>query len=160
MTPAVVEPVTLIYKLNNRLVGRSLEGLTDDEMWQAGPGGGNPIAWLLGHITESRIGLLAALGRPTETGWGRVFSRGSVRGAPTSYPSRAAIEASWHATHGRMREAFDAVTDGQLAAPPTIELPGAKTLADQAAFFAFHESYHVGQIGYVRKFLGHSAIAG
>ena len=99
-------------------------------------------------------------GRPTETGWGRVFSRGSVRGAPTSYPSRAAIEASWNATHGRMREAFDAVTDGQLAAPPTIELPGAKTLADQAAFFAFHESYHVGQIGYVRKFLGHSAIAG
>jgi hypothetical protein len=28
------------------------------------------------------------------------------------------------------------------------------------AFLAFHEAYHMGQLGYVRKWLGHSALAG
>lgn len=37
--------------------------------------------------------------------------------------------------------------------------PGAKTLADQVAGFASHDSYHVGQMGYVCKALAYPAIA-
>ena len=37
---------------------------------------------------------------------------------------------------------------------------GVRTFADQVAFGAFHESYHVGQMGYVRRQLGHSAVVG
>jgi uncharacterized damage-inducible protein DinB len=60
-----------------------------------------------------------------------------------------------------MRDAFAALTPDQLQQPPAgPRLPGANTVADQLAFFAFHESYHVGQIGYVRRQLGHSSIAG
>ena len=34
------------------------------------------------------------------------------------------------------------------------QLSGAKTVADQLAFFALHDTYHVGQMAYVRKALG------
>ena len=53
------------------------------------------------------------------------------------------------------------VTEADLAAPATGRpLPGANTVIEKLAFIAFHESYHVGQIGFIRKQLGHSSIAG
>jgi hypothetical protein len=158
--PGAIEPVSLIYKLNNGLITRSLDGLSDADIWRVTPGGGNPIGWLLGHLTESRVGLLMALAHPMETGWGKLFGRGSVLADPSAYPTRDAIEGVWRATHGRMRDAFAALTDERLASPSTIDVPGAKTLGDQIAFVAFHEAYHVGQIGYARKQLGRSTIAG
>jgi uncharacterized damage-inducible protein DinB len=157
----MLEQIAFIYKINNGLVKRALEGLSDDQVWQAPPGGGNPLGWLLGHITETRTGLLYAFGRRIEGGWsGRRFSRGSMLEARSSYPSRAEIEARWNATHAAMRDVFAAFTPEQLAAPATIQLPGTTTMADQTAFVAFHESYHVGQMAFVRKQNGHSAIAG
>src|SRR5687767_13576896 len=157
----MLHPIGLIYKLNNGLVSRSLDGLSDDEVWQPPPGGGNPVGWILGHITETRVALLGLLGRTAATGWTPAFTRGSVRADRASYPSRQTIEVAWQNTHAGMRDAFAALTPEHLqqpaAGPP---LPGANTVADQLAFFAFHESYHVGQIGYVRRQLGHSSIAG
>lgn len=41
-----------------------------------------------------------------------------------------------------------------------LELQNAKTGADQLAAFAMNDSYHVGQLAFVRKGLGYPAIAG
>jgi uncharacterized damage-inducible protein DinB len=155
----MLEQISLIYKLNNGVVARTLDGLSDEEVWQSPAGRGNPIGWILGHVVEYRSVLLELLGRPTKLEWGpRLFARGSTRGDRSRYPSRAVIEASWNATHAAMREAFAAATASRLSAPARTELPRVRTLADQIAFGAFHESYHVGQMGYVRKQLGHSAV--
>jgi hypothetical protein len=59
--PSAIEAVALIFKLNNEMVVRSLDGLSDEECWQR-PGGGNPMAWMLGHATVSRAHLLEKLG--------------------------------------------------------------------------------------------------
>jgi uncharacterized damage-inducible protein DinB len=157
----MLQQIALIYKLNNGVVSRILDGLSDDEVWQSPPGGGNPIGWILGHVAEYRTALLGLLGSPVQAEWSaRLFARGSVRGDRGAYPSRAAIEATWKATHGAMRDAFEAATAERLSSPATIDLPGVRTLADQIAFGAFHESYHVGQMGYVRRQLGHTAVVG
>jgi hypothetical protein len=157
----MLQQISLIYKLNNGVVARTLDGLSDDDVWRSPPGGGNPIGWILGHVAEYRTVLLGLLGCPLQTEWpARLFARGSVRGDRTTYPSRASIESTWNATHGAMRDAFSAITAEQLAAPTKTELPGVGTLADQLAFGAFHESYHVGQMGYVRRQLGHTAVVG
>jgi uncharacterized damage-inducible protein DinB len=156
-----IDPIALIFKLNNGLVARSLDGLSDEEAWQRPAGAANPIAWLVGHVTSTRGSLLAELGQPFDTGLGKVFTRGEALRDPLAYPSRAEIERVWNDTHGRMRDAFAAVTDDWLARPSEGKpLPGATTMADRLAFFAFHESYHVGQMAYVRRLLGHSAVAG
>jgi uncharacterized damage-inducible protein DinB len=156
----MLEQLAFIFKINNGLVAKALEGLSDDEVWKTPTGGGNSIGWILGHITETRLGLLKAFDRPLEGGWGRRFSRGSKAEERSSYPSRDAIEARWKETRAAMRDAFAALTSEKLAAPATVQLPGTTTVADQTAFVAFHESYHVGQIAFVRKQNGHSAIAG
>jgi uncharacterized damage-inducible protein DinB len=59
-----------------------------------------------------------------------------------------------------MGDAFAALTDERLAATSPVSFAGAQTLAELLAFFAFHEAYHLGQVGYIRKQLGHSSLAG
>jgi hypothetical protein len=39
-------------------------------------------------------------------------------------------------------------------------IPGIKTLADELAFVALHDSYQVGQMAYIRKALGYPGLAG
>lgn len=159
--PKNIESMTLIFKLNNEMVSRSLAGLTDEECWQQPAGGGNPILWLVGHVTISRAYFLKKLGAGYDHGLGTLFDRGAIRGELISYPSREAIEAAWHATRARMRDGFAGLTEEFLAAAPTGRpLPGVTDNASMIAFSAFHESYHVGQMGYLRKMLGHSGVAG
>jgi len=157
--PAVA-PVAQIFKINNNMVDRALAGLSDEELWRR-PAGGNPIAWLLGHLTEIRATLLSQLGAPWEPSWPKQFSRGSMVGDSSAYPSPAAIAESWKETRKLMRDAFAGLTDEQLLrAPSGPTIAGAETLSDLITFLAFHESYHIGQMAYVRKAIGHSAIAG
>lgn len=157
----MLQPLALIFKLNNNLIARSLDGLSDEDMWCQLSGSGNPVAWLLGHVTEMRAGLLSEMGAPFDCGWSRTFQRGSALVNRDRYPARDVIQAGWNATHAAMRDAFAGVTPDRLMAPVTRRpVPGVETLADLIAFCGFHESYHVGQIGFIRKQLGHSSIAG
>jgi uncharacterized damage-inducible protein DinB len=157
----MIEPLALIFKLNNGLITRSLDGLSDEDVWRQPTGAGNPIAWLLGHLTETRAHLLTELGARFDPGWDGVFARGSVLRERVDYPTREAIEMAWKATHSPMRDCFASIDQERLAGSPSRHaFPGVKTLADEIAGFAFHESYHVGQIGYIRRQLGHSGIAG
>jgi uncharacterized damage-inducible protein DinB len=157
----MLEPLALIFKLNNNLIARSLDGLSDEEVWTQPSGSGNPIAWLVGHLTETRAGMLSEMGMPFNYGWTRVFQRGSALQDRSGYPTREAIETAWTATHAAMRDAFASVAPERLAGPVTrLPVPGVETLTDLIAFCGFHEAYHVGQIGFIRKQLGHSSIAG
>lgn len=52
------------------------------------------------------------------------------------------------------------LNDEYLAGPATMELPKAKTMADQLAFLALHERYHVGQMAYIRKALVYPRLVG
>jgi hypothetical protein len=159
--PRAIEPVSLIFKLNNEMVVRSLNGLSDEDCWRRPHPDINPMLWLVGHATISRIGLLARLGHRPEHGLGTLFDRGSKLQAAAAYPSRDVIVQAWQNTRGQMRDAFSALTDADLAAPPAGRpLPGVTNMAGLISFLAFHESYHVGQMGYLRKMLGHSGIAG
>ncbi len=158
--PAVAEPLALLFKINNSMVSRGLEGLSDDQAWTQVEGKGNPIAWIIGHLTETRGQLLGMLGAPWDAGWGGVFKRGADLYDRFAYPTRSDIEAKFNDTHNLMRTVFAGLTAESLAAPAPVSFAGAKTVADLLAFFAFHEAYHLGQVGYIRKNLGHSSLAG
>jgi len=104
---------------------------------------------------------LLILDDPFDTAWTDLFTRGSALHEASRYPSRDEIDRAHRQIVDRLRARFDMLTEADLASPARgRQLPGARTVGDQLAFLAFHESYHIGQLAYVRKALGHSAIAG
>jgi uncharacterized protein YndB with AHSA1/START domain/uncharacterized damage-inducible protein DinB len=154
-------PIWLIFKLNHGLMQKAIEGLTDRDAWHRPTEKNNPMLWILGHVVSTRASLLGLLGETFETGWGDLFMRGSALRERPHYPSLLEIERTRTDVGTRLRARLAALTPDDLARPATApKFPGAKTLADQIAFFAFHESYHVGQLGYVRKALGHPSMVG
>jgi len=59
-----------------------------------------------------------------------------------------------------LHSALSNLPDELLGRSASLQIPGLKTLADELAFFALHDSYHVGQLGYIRKGLGYPGLTG
>jgi len=107
--------------------------------------------------------LLRILGEAVDTGWGNVFDRGAAaatRDQSHCYPSRDEIVRVMRELIPRLRARLTSLDDASLARPATMQLPGTSTVADELAFFALHDSYHTGQLAYLRKALGYPGLAG
>src|SRR5262245_11052473 len=158
---SVAAPLALIYAVNDGLMRRALEGLTEDQLWHRPTDHSNPMFWLLGHVVHTRGGVLRILGDNYRTGWGEIFQRGAALRDRAAYPSLTDIERVRDEVSTRIQQQLASAGEEQLAADAVgAKLPMARTVADQVAFLAMHDSYHVGQLGYLRKMLGHSGIAG
>lgn len=162
-TSAVAAPIAMIFSFNEELALRALEGLTPDEMWKTPTERSNPMLWIAGHLVQTRAMLLRVLGDRVDTGWGNVFERGAAaisRDDADRYPSRDEIVRVMREIIPRLRDRLTSLDDSALAQPATMQLPGATTVADELAFFALHDSYHTGQLAYLRKALGYPGLAG
>ncbi len=133
-------------------------GLTHEDSLVAPPGGGNCLNWILGHLVASRNGMLRLLGR--EPVWdadrAKLYGRGSEAiTAETALPFDE-ILADFAASQEPVLAAVKALTAEDLAASTTMRyLKGdAETMGSALATFIFHESYHVGQTGLLRRIIG------
>ena len=157
---AVTRPLGVIFSVNDGFINKSIEGLTEAEWWHRPTEQTNPMFWLLGHIVHTRGSLLRILGDDFRTGWGDKFQRGAVVQDRAAYPALAEIEKFRAETSKRIVSRLADATDDQLAKEAVYALPGCKVVADQIAFLGLHESYHVGQMAYLRKMLGRHNIVG
>ena len=154
-------PLGVIFTVNDNFISRAIDGLSEDELWHRPHENTNPMFWLLGHIVHSRAGLLRLLGEDYRTGWGERFQRGAALKERAEYPDLTEIERIRTDTSERLGARLAALTEAELTRDATgPQLPASKTLGDQIGFLALHESYHVGQLAYVRKMLGHRGIVG
>lgn len=158
--PVVAQPIVMLFTMNNSLVVKGLHALSDDDVWYQMEGKANPIAWIVGHVVETREQLLTLLGAAAGLGWGGRFKRGSARLDRAEYPSRQDVESAFVASQELVLAAVRALSAERLAEKPPVSFGGAKTWADLLTFFAFHEAYHLGQIGFIRKNVGHAALVG
>jgi uncharacterized damage-inducible protein DinB len=160
---AVAAPIAMIFSINEDLALRALDGLSSEELWKTPTERSNPMLWIAGHLVQTRAMLLGVLGEPVNTGWGNVFDRGAAalsRDSADRYPSRDEIVRVMRDLIPRLQSRLTSLDDASLARPATMQLPGAKTVADELAFFALHDSYHTGQLAYLRKALGYPGLAG
>lgn len=157
----VTAPLVTIFDANDSLITRALDGMSDDELRRRPSDRSNSMFWLLGHVVHTRGSLLRVLGENYRTGWGDVFRRGASELERQQYPALSAIEQVRKDVIGRIRVRLAVVGDDQLSKPaPASPTPHVETVRDLVAFLAMHEAYHVGQLGFIRKLMGHSAIAG
>jgi uncharacterized damage-inducible protein DinB len=156
----VAAPIAMIFSFNEPFVYQALHGLTDEELWRAPSGRNNSILWIAGHVVQTRATVLGFLGEPVDTGWDTLFARGAALVDRAQYPSRDQIERAMRDVSPRLSVRLASLADDVLTRPASLQVPGTKTVADELAFFALHDSYHIGQLSYVRKALGYPGLAG
>ena len=147
------------FRITTNLFIKAMNGVTADEaMRRPGPVS-NPLLWLAGHVTHFRTRLLTLVGVPRDFPWGSIFDTGAKVGPASMYPTAEEIVAVWEEMSELLVDRLDTLTEEDLAAPPVARVPSTDaTLRGAIGYFSLHEAYHVGQMGYVRKWLGKTPI--
>lgn len=149
-----------MYELTYFVLTQNSEGISDDmSLWAPQPGG-NCINWVLGHILAQRIPILKLAGE--EPIWSVEDAAPYRRGSTPLAPARAAEARSFDSllrdlerSQQRLLAGLARIEPERLAAPGLPGLPGGESpVGTQLAFFHFHESYHAGQTGILRRLLG------
>jgi len=133
-------------------------GLSDVSNEQAGrrwrDGDGSSIAFLVGHLLSSRYGMLKRLGKVDDNPYAPLFSASTGPRDISEYPPLAELAKAWDEAAPRLESAIRSVSDEDLEVPAEGFPAADKTTRGLLMFLAWHESYHVGQIGLMRTEMG------
>jgi len=155
-----IRPVAQLYGVNSGLFGRALDGLDRAALLRRPDEGTNPLLWIAGHLTSVRYSIHGLLGPALENPWGRTFFRGSALDL-TALPEIDAIREKWDSLAPLLMERLEEATPEQLATPAPKAFPiEDRSLRGAITFLSWHEGYHMGQMSLLRRWLGHSGLAG
>src|SRR5262249_6601970 len=150
-----------IFASNDSLAARAFIGVDPGDLWKRPTPQTNSMLWIFAHMAAVRARLLNLLGDDYDPGWGDAFGRGAQVQDASTYPSREKINEVSREVNARLFTKLAALTDADLSQETKGALPpGVKTVGDRLAFLAMHDSYHIGQLAYVRKALGLPGVAG
>lgn len=139
-----------MYQINQFAALRNLDGFTHEESLRGPDGGGNCANWILGHIMSSRNHLLGLLGAEPVLPANRlaVYQRGSKGLDGQELPFDTLLQAFVDA-QGRIEAALLGMSEDRFA-----ELVQAEKPPENPALLQFHEAYHIGQLGLLRRIMG------
>ena len=146
---------------HNRLYLKLLVRGFNEEDWLRPPAEGLSNAlWVLGHLAWGRMTLLRRLGEELpEDSWENQFSIGSrVEGSPEISASELLDKFT---LLGRLLvDRIESMEQENLDSPLEKQMPdGTDTVAGLVRFMCFHESYHLGQMGLLRRLNGKPGLA-
>lgn len=160
MDPLVNQSAQL-YGITTALVEKAIRDFTDDEAKQRVEGNSNCMLWLFAHLTAVRCALAGMLGHKKEVAWQEHFRKGSPGDNFAQYPDMAEVRQVWQEITPELMHLLETAGDQQLSAPAPREFPiPDKSMRGAILFLAFHESYHVGQMSYLRKCIGKDNLVG
>jgi uncharacterized damage-inducible protein DinB len=151
-------------RFNEKLLAVETAGFTPED-WHLRPSaqGGNDAHWILGHVTQGRRMLARILGAAIETApWEHGFGMNAKPdGTHAGYPDPAELARDFSASGERLEALLGDLTseraDSTWRGRPMPD--GSQTLGDVLHFLYFHETYHLGQIGLLRRLAGKPGFA-
>jgi hypothetical protein len=149
----------LIFNMNERLFLNALDGVTDEQANQRLIGHSNPFIWIATHTVWARYNMLMFLGKPAKNPFEGKFENFKAYDAADNYPTINSIKKEWANASTLLKNALQSVTEEYLASDSPLKSPiGDFTNAGTIAFLAQHESYDIGQMGYLKKYFTKEAM--
>lgn len=150
-----------MFRANTDIVSKAIADVEPD-YWFRKPGDdSNHLTWVLGHLIVHRGHTLKMLGVDWDNTWAEIFARGSERVDDAQYPSIEEMRKAWQDVSAKLSAALRTPQEDVMAreapkGPPSFD----GKLSGTVAFFAFHDTYHVGQVSFLRKWLGYGQAVG
>ncbi len=161
-----IQPVIRQFDLQTRLFNNVLEGIEDIKGSDRLNDHVNHLQWIAGHLTNARYGVAQGLGIKTVFPYKEQYTdptepppHNRPLSSSVKYPSLTEIKKSWNEQAAVFTETMAGLSDEQLASGIPFPVPTGKTFRDLLSFLASHESYHIGQMSIIRKYLGLDAMS-
>lgn len=145
--------LSTLFQMQTSFLQKAVLGISKEHAIARVNDSNNHIAWLTGHIISCRYMLGRMLGLEVSEPFPKIF--GNLRGLDENieYPSLDELMESLPIISSQLAEKLDSMSDGDMEK----EAFGGK-LIDIVEFLVYHEAYHIGQIGFLRKFWGYEAL--
>ena len=163
--PAAIATAIASYHFNERVLDKVLPSITPEDALRRPSNHSNHALWILGHVLYCRNSVIKLLGLPPALSqpWLPLFNRGSkIQQDPSAYPSwNELLEIRRELTpqlHKALSEAPEDLLETSAPANGAPSFDG--KISGVISFFASHETYHGGQLGYLAKWLGHDGPVG
>jgi len=150
-----------LFSRSSAIFGKTIDGIPA-EKWLVQPSiDSNHLLWIAGHVVVHRGLAARLLGAEWSAAWEKLFARGQPRVGADQYPPAAHIQDAWKEVSEKLTAAL-AHADAQALANPALQgMPSLDgTVGGTLSFLCMHEIYHVGQMGYLRKWLGCGQVLG
>ena len=153
------EEFLLQLGVSYHVVKANVGEITHEESLKQPSPAGNCLNWVLGHLVATRSDFLGGIG--AEPVWGEAErARYARHGEPIKKGSEAKplaeIWKAYDSSQQRIQQAVSTLTPDQLAAKARFS-PGNdpnETVGSLLTIFAFHDAYHAGQTGILRRLVG------
>jgi hypothetical protein len=149
-----------MYEFSYGAIKRNLEDLSNEESLFQPPGAGNCLNWVLGHVVAARNTVLKLAGSAPLVGEEvtAYYVRGSKPLQPgDKVPDLATLRGILSDTQHRLIPALAALSDDALRQPVPDQMrrpPLTGTVGEALIRLHYHEGYHNGQMGLLRRLVG------
>jgi uncharacterized damage-inducible protein DinB len=157
-----VTPFAQMFKFDAGFLKKQLEGISDSDLHKRINNAGSSIHWIVGHITASRTQICQLIGAKAEFKHSDLFKGdGKDLQDPSAYPAISELFKSFDSATRKLNKRLGELTEKDLKKEGKGKWPqGGKTMLDGITFMCWHEGWHLGQIAYLKKRLGHKSLAG
>jgi uncharacterized damage-inducible protein DinB len=153
-------PLASTIDLNTRLVLNCLTGVDDAKARRRITPDTNSMAFLLAHLADARHFLAASLGAPLASPFSHQLQYGRSEDEVGPLPELTMLLEAWENIASHLAAVFPGVEPDQLNTASATRFPiGDATTLGTVAFLVQHESYHLGQLGFLRRALGLPAMS-
>ena len=127
----------------------------------------NHLRWLAGHITNTRFNAVKNMGVDIDGyPYKDLYQLPDVPPPANraidpniEYPTLSDTKNHWNRVSGVLAAALSQIPEAAVTSELPIQTPMGNTLGELVGFLSFHEAYHIGQMGLIRKNLGHEAMS-
>lgn len=160
-TTSSIHQTELIFNLNTRLFLNALAGISEEQAKERISDHNNPVSWLAAHTVWARYNSCAMLGNPVaKNPYDGLFENFKPHDPAANYGTLEQVKAEWKKASDLLKEAINTVTEDHLAADCPFKSPiGDSSFGGTIAFFAQHESYDIGQLAFLKKYLTKEAMS-
>jgi uncharacterized damage-inducible protein DinB len=150
-----------MFRANTDIISKAIADVRPEDWFRKPGDDSNHMLWLLGHVIVHRGHVLKTLGAQWDSPWAPLFARGSQRVDEAEYPPVDEMLAAWKQISQQLKTALreapeEVLTQPAPEGPPSFD----KKVSGTVAFYAFHDTYHTGQLSFVRKWLGYGQTIG
>ena len=154
-----IEPLIGILSTNAGAYGLALDGVDQASAERRPNDRTNSLAYLACHALDARYFLMGMCGHQMTNPWRELFDSSGSVGDMKEYPPTYELRTVWDEVHEATVAHLATLGDEELAADTGHGFPYPdKSLLGAITFLTFHESYHIGQMGLIRKFVGFESI--
>ena len=151
---STLKPLASIFSINSTLLLNAFKDVDEKIALKRPNKKTNSMMFILLHTIDARYFILQNIGVKIKNPFAKYVNWSNTINDIKDYPKLSRVLNDWKKLDGVLIEKFNRLTTKKIESKIEMDFPGGNKILSMIAFMSEHEAYHVGQLAFIRKYLG------